>query len=295
MKSKKIQIFLPCLNEEKTLENVIQDFILELPQAEIIVFDNGSEDSSLQIARKNDIRIVEVKNKGKGHVIREMFNIFDGDILIMVDSDDTYDSKDIKALIEPVANNDYDMIISNRMDNFEKNSFKKVNYLGNKLIIILVNWIFNSKLNDIMSGYRVMNKKITRLPVMSKFFQIETELTIKALDLGLNIKNINSFYKKRPSGSFSKLNAFKDGIQVLWIIFEIFKIYKPLTFFGSFSIFLFIFWILRNFIIKSPLLLIDNTGLFILIISLISLITGLILNSMSYFFKELKIINLKNK
>ena len=294
MKSKKIQIFLPCLNEEKTLEKVIQDFILELPQAEIIVFDNGSEDSSLQIARKNNIRIVEVKNKGKGHVIREMFNIFDGDILIMVDSDDTYDSKDIKTLIEPVVNNDYDMIISNRMDHFEKNSFKKVNYLGNKLIIILVNWIFNSKLNDIMSGYRVMNKKITRLPVMSKFFQIETELTIKALDLGLNIKNINSFYKKRPYGSFSKLNAFKDGIQVLWIIFEIFKIYKPLTFFGSFSIFLFIFWILRNFIIKSPLLVIDNTDLFILIISLISLITGLILNSMSYFFKELKIINLKN-
>ena len=129
MKSKKIQIFLPCLNEEKTLEKVIQDFILELPQAEIIVFDNGSEDSSLQIARKNNIRIVEVKNKGKGHVIREMFNIFDGDILIMVDSDDTYDSKDIKTLIEPVLNNDCDMIISNRMDHFEKNSFKKVNYL----------------------------------------------------------------------------------------------------------------------------------------------------------------------
>jgi glycosyltransferase involved in cell wall biosynthesis len=235
-----VAILIPCYNEEMTITKVINDFRKELPNAKIYVYDNNSQDRTKEIAISNGAIVKREYRQGKGNVVRSMFFDIDADYYIMVDGDDTYPAEYVHVLLESLKNDEADMVIGDRLSNGTYESENKRNFhnLGNNLVRVLINKLYNSKINDIMTGYRGFNRFfIKSFPVMSPGFQIETELTIHSLDKRFLIKEIPINYRDRPEGSFSKLNTFKDGYKVLKTIFTLFKDYKPLTFFTIWSLF----------------------------------------------------------
>jgi glycosyltransferase involved in cell wall biosynthesis len=233
-KSPHIVVLIPCLNEIKAIGTVIDDFHRELPEAEIIVFDNGSSDGSPLAAQKCGARVFTEKRRGKGYVIQAMFQRVDADIYVMVDGDDTYPAKCVSALIEPVLNDDADMVIGSRMTSTSHSQFRRINRLGNVFFLTLINLIFKTNLTDILSGYRVMNRRIVKgLPLFEKGFAIEAELTVKSLERGYRLVELPVDLKARGEGSHSKIRIFSDGLRILSTILALFRDYKPLTFFGS--------------------------------------------------------------
>ncbi|MBN2064600.1 MAG: glycosyltransferase [Sedimentisphaerales bacterium] len=237
----KIAVMIPCLNEEKTIGKVIEDFRRELPAAEIYVFDNNSTDRTAQIAIDNGARVISEPRRGKGFVVEKMFGSIDADYYIMVDGDDTYSAAHVHELLAMVSSGHADMAIGARLSEYTDKSFRPLHVLGNNLVKMLINWIGGARLTDILSGYRVFNRKVVeKIPVVSKGFEIETEMTIQMLHFHMKIVEINVPYKERPQGSVSKLNTFSDGFRVLWKLFSLFCGYKPLTFFGIASMVTFI-------------------------------------------------------
>lgn len=238
----KIAVLIPCYNEELTIEKVIKDFKKELPNADIYVYDNNSKDKTFEIA-KNAGAIVRKENRqGKGNVVRTMFREIDADIYVMVDGDDTYPAEFVHKLIEPVKNGEADMVIGDRLSNgtYQKQIKKNFHEFGNNLVRNSINLLFNNKLKDIMTGYRVFNKMFVKnMPVMSPKFELETEMTLFALDKKFRIKEIPIVFRERPEGSESKINTFSDGFKVMKTIIKMFKDHKPLKFFTIiFAIFL---------------------------------------------------------
>ena len=238
----KIAVLIPCYNEELTIEKVIKDFKKELPNADIYVYDNNSKDKTFEIA-KNAGAIVRKENRqGKGNVVRTMFREIDADIYVMVDGDDTYPAEFVHKLIEPVKNGEADMVIGDRLSNgtYQKQIKKNFHEFGNNLVRNSINLLFNNKLKDIMTGYRVFNKMFVKnMPVMSTKFELETEMTLFALDKKFRIKEIPIVFRERPEGSESKINTFSDGFKVMKTIIKMFKDHKPLKFFTIiFAIFL---------------------------------------------------------
>ena len=238
----KIAVLIPCYNEELTIEKVIKDFKKELPNADIYVYDNNSKDKTFEIA-KNAGAIVRKENRqGKGNVVRTMFREIDADIYVMVDGDDTYPAEFVHQLIEPVKNGEADMVIGDRLSNgtYQKQIKKNFHEFGNNLVRNSINLLFNNKLKDIMTGYRVFNKMFVKnMPVMSPKFELETEMTLFALDKKFRIKEIPIVFRERPEGSESKINTFSDGFKVMKTIIKMFKDHKPLKFFTIiFAIFL---------------------------------------------------------
>lgn len=238
----KIAVLIPCYNEELTIEKVIKDFKKELPNADIYVYDNNSKDKTFEIA-KNAGAIVRKENRqGKGNVVRTMFREIDADIYVMVDGDDTYPAEFVHQLIEPVRNGEADMTIGDRLSNgtYQKQIKKNFHEFGNNLVRNSINLLFNNKLKDIMTGYRVFNKMFVKnMPVMSPKFELETEMTLFALDKKFRIKEIPIVFRERPEGSESKINTFSDGFKVMKTIIKMFKDHKPLKFFTIiFAIFL---------------------------------------------------------
>lgn len=238
----KIAVLIPCYNEELTIEKVIKDFRKELPDADIYVYDNNSKDRTYEIA-KNAGAIVRRENRqGKGNVVRTMFRDIDADLYVMVDGDDTYPAEFVHELIKPVRDGEADMAIGDRLSNgtYQKQIKKNFHEFGNNLVRGSINLLFNNKLKDIMTGYRVFSKMFVKnMPVMSPKFELETEMTLFALDKRYRIKEIPIQFRERPDGSESKINTFSDGIKVLKTIIKMFKDHKPLKFFTIiFTIFL---------------------------------------------------------
>ena len=239
----KIAVLIPCYNEELTIEKVIKDFRKELPEADIYVYNNNSKDRTKEIAIKNGAIVVDEYKQGKGNVVRSQFRDIEADIYVMVDGDDTYPAEFVHQLIEPVRNGQADMTIGDRLSNgtYQKENKRPFHEFGNNLVKKAINVLFDTKLKDIMTGYRVFNKRFVKnMPVISPKFEIETEMSLYALDKKYIIKEIPIVYRDRPEGSSSKLNTVGDGIKVVKTIARMFKDYKPFKFFGLIALILFI-------------------------------------------------------
>ena len=242
MKAKnKIAVLIPCYNEAKTIEKVIKDYKKVLPEADIYVYDNNSVDGTDKIAKKAGAIVKYEYKQGKGNVIRSMFRDIEADIYVMVDGDDTYPAEYVHKLIEIVGQGKADMAIGDRLTNgtYAKENKRNFHNFGNNLVKNSINLLFKSKLNDIMTGYRVFNRDFVKnFPVLSAGFEIETEMTFHALDRNYKIVEVPIEYRDRPQGSVSKLNTFSDGFKVLMTIFKMFKNYKPFLVFGFISMLL---------------------------------------------------------
>lgn len=230
----KIAVLIPCYNEELTITKVINDFKNELPEAEIYVFDNNSKDNTASKAEDAGAIVKKEYNQGKGNVVRRMFREIDADIFVIVDGDDTYPAEFVHDLIKPIKENKADMVVGDRLSNgtYKKENKRKFHGFGNNLVKKVINKIFKANLNDIMSGYRAFNRIFVKnIPVLSSGFEIETEMTLHALDKKFIIKEIPIEYRDRPTGSVSKLNTINDGIKVIKTIIKMYKDYKPRQFF----------------------------------------------------------------
>lgn len=239
----KIAILIPCYNEELTIEKVIKDFRKELPDADIYVYDNNSKDKTAEIAVANGAIVKHEYRQGKGNVVRTMFREIDADIYVMVDGDDTYPAEFVHKLIEPIRTGEADMTIGDRLSNgtYQEENKRHFHEFGNNLVKKSINVLFRTKLKDIMTGYRAFNKMFVKnMPVMTPKFEIETEMSLYALDKKYIIKEIPIVYRDRPDGSVSKLNTVSDGIKVVKTIVNMFKNYKPLQFFTLIATILFI-------------------------------------------------------
>ena len=291
-----IAVLIPCYNEELTIGKVIKDFAKYLPNAKVYVFDNNSTDRTAEIAKSLGAIVIKEKRRGKGFVVQSMFSKINAGIYVMVDGDDTYNISDVASSAAMIRDEEADMIIGNRLKTHSGRSFRPFHPFGNRLVRFLINRLFKANLKDIMTGYRIMNNAFVKnINITSSSFEIETEMTIKALKYGYVIKEVDIGYGERPAGSFSKLNTLKDGMMVLKTIFIIFKEYKPLIFFSSASLILLIISLLSGSVVVEEFLAtryIRRVPLAIfasgtMILSLVSFVTGVILDSINRRFDEL--------
>lgn len=234
----RIAVLIPCYNECLTIEKVVSDFKKYLPEADIYVYDNNSTDGTDEIAKNAGAIVRYEKRQGKGNVMRTMFREIDADCYLIVDGDDTYSAENSKQMVNMVLTENVDMVIGDRLSStYFKENKRKFHNFGNRLVRFLINKIFRSNINDIMTGYRAFSRLfIKNFPVISKGFEIETEMTIHALDKNFYVKEIPIIYKDRPEGSSSKLNTFSDGFRVLKTIARLFRDYKPYLFFSLVAI-----------------------------------------------------------
>ena len=291
----KIVVMIPCLNEEITIAQVIHDFQEQLPEAEIIVFDNNSSDRTAEISKNLGATVIHEKREGKGFVVASMFRKITADYYIMVDGDSTYSAAHVKELLIPLCRGDADMTVATRLKEHSTESFRPLHVFGNNLVKSLVNWIFRSDLTDVMSGYRGMTKEVVEsVPILSSGFEVETEFTIRVLDYGYAILEIPLPYRERPEGSVSKLHTFRDGFRVLSEIFRIAKAYKPLTFFGGVGILFGLIGLgaggivvvdyLEDYYVNKVPTAILASGFMLLSFGFIGI--GIILNTLSFRFRE---------
>ena len=288
----KVAVLIPCYNEELTIGKVIDDFKKELPEANIYVYDNNSQDKTGEIAKEHGAIVIKEYRQGKGNVVRTMFRDIDADIYIMIDGDDTYPAEAARKLMEPIIKNEADMVIGDRLSNgtYAKENKRAFHNLGNNLVQGLIGLLFKNEIKDIMTGYRVFNRFFVKtMPVMSEGFQIETEMSIHALDKKFRLKEIPIEYRDRPAGSESKLNTFRDGYRVIKALIGLFKDYKPLLFFGTISIVSLILGLLAGvpvivefaltrFITKVPSAIL---AVGFIVVAVVSLACGLILDTIS--------------
>lgn len=243
----KIAVLIPCYNEESTIEKVVRDFRAQLPDANIYVYDNNSKDNTAAVATLAGAFVKRERRQGKGNVVRSMFRDIQADVYVMVDGDDTYPAEFVHDLLQPVLTGEADMVIGDRLSNgsYTHENKRPLHNFGNWLVKTLINRLFKSSLQDIMTGYRTFSHSFVKnMPVHSAGFEIETEMTLHALDKRFFIEEIPIQYRDRPEGSESKLNTFSDGMRVLKTVFWIFKDYKPLAFFGVCAFILFILGLL---------------------------------------------------
>ena len=236
----KIAVLIPCYNEEKTIGKVVRDAKATLPEAVIYVYDNNSTDRTVEIAKAAGAVVRHEYKQGKGNVIRRMFREIDAQCYLMIDGDDTYPLENAPEMVDKVLTYQADMVVGDRLSStyFTENKRPFHNF-GNSLVRSSINWLFRSDIKDIMTGYRAFNYKFVKtFPVISAGFEIETEMTIHAVNYKMQVENVIVDYRDRPAGSESKLNTYKDGIKVLYKIVQLFKNYKPFGFFGVISLLL---------------------------------------------------------
>ena len=228
-----IAVLIPCYNESKTIAKVVSDFMKALPNADIYVYDNNSNDGTDQIAIQSGAIVRYEYKQGKGNVIRSMFRDIDADCYLMIDGDDTYPADNAQEMCRLILERRADMVIGDRLSAtyFQENK-RPFHNVGNTIVRGLINRLFHSDVSDIMTGYRAFNKAFVKnFPVLSRGFEIETEMTIHALDKNFSIMEVPVQYRDRPSGSVSKLNTFSDGFKVIYTILRLFRDYKPFPFF----------------------------------------------------------------
>jgi len=295
--SPSIAIVVPCYQEALTIGKVVADFRQELPQAKVYVYDNNCTDGTGEIAAKAGAIVRREKRQGKGYVVAAMFDQVKEDILVMVDGDDTYEASHVHKLLEPILRGDADMTVATRLTSHGANSFRPLHVAGNQMVCGIINWMFRSKVSDIFSGYRAFTQESVRqIPVTTRGFDIETELTLQALYRGQVVREMPAPYRARPEGSFSKLNTFSDGFRVLLRLFLIVKTYKPLTFFGGLALVLFGLgliagampvyeFITEHFVHRVPSAILAAS---LVMLAFFSLGLGLILNSMNLRLLEIE-------
>ena len=286
----KIAVLIPCYNESRTIEKVIKDYKNALPEATIYVYDNNSTDGSDEIARNAGAVVRYEHMQGKGNVIRRMFAEIDAECYLMVDGDDTYPADCAREMVEPVILNNTDMVIGDRLSStyFEENKRPFHNF-GNSLVRGSINLLFHSDIRDIMTGYRAFSYGFVKtFPILSKGFEIETEMTIHAIDKNMQMENVIVEYRDRPDGSESKLNTFSDGMKVLGTIVRLYRVYKPLQFFGILSFLMilvavgyfipiFTYFLRTHTVPNLPTLVVCG---FLVMAAIQSFFSGMILNSL---------------
>ena len=246
MEKKKIAVLIPCYNESQTISKVVKDYKKALPEADIYVYDNNSSDNTDKIAKKAGAIVKYEYRQGKGNVIRSMFRDLDYDCYLMIDGDDTYPSENAKEMCDLVLNGKADMVIGDRLSStYFKENKRLFHGMGNVVVRWFINTIFKNNIKDIMTGYRAFSYDFVKgFPILSKGFEIETEMTIHAVDKNFKVVEIPVQYRDRPEGSVSKLNTISDGIKVLKTIGRLFEEYRPALFFNIMaSIFLILFLI----------------------------------------------------
>lgn len=287
----KCAVLIPCYNEEKTIEKVIHDWKRELPEAVIYVYNNNSKDRTEEIARRAGAVVRREYAQGKGNVIRRMFREIDAQCYIMVDGDDTYPAEYGRQMVNEVLEHQVDMVVGDRLSStyFMENKRLFHNF-GNTMVRSTINRLFKSDICDIMTGYRAFSYPFVKtFPVLSKGFEIETEMTLHAVDKNMHVSNVVIEYRDRPEGSESKLNTYSDGLKVLATIGRLFRNYKPMNFFGLLSailvliaaaLFIPVFWtfLQTGKVPNFPTLIVSG---FVAMAALQSLFSGLILSTMA--------------
>lgn len=288
----KIAVLIPCYNESKTIEKVVTDWKKEIPEAVIYVYDNNSSDGTAEIAKKAGAVVRYERQQGKGNVVRRMFQEIDAECYIMIDGDDTYPAEHGRDMVMEVLENNADMVVGDRLSStyFEENKRPFHNF-GNTLVRASINYMFKNNVRDIMTGYRAFSYRFVKsFPVVSAGFEIETEMTIHAIDKNMFIKNNIITYRDRPEGSESKLNTVSDGLKVLNTILHLFIDYRPMQFFGMISALL----IIIAAVFFAPIVMeFVNTGLvpkfptlivcgFSVIAAILSFFSGLILATIKH-------------
>ena len=304
----KIAVLIPCYNEEKTVEKVVLDAKKALPEAVIYVYDNNSSDRTVELAKKAGAVVRHEYMQGKGNVIRRMFREIDAECYIMVDGDDTYPMEYAPEMVEKVLSHNADMVVGDRLSTtyFIENK-RPFHNLGNSLVRKSINTLFSCDIKDIMTGYRAFSYSFVKtFPVMSKGFEIETEMTIHAVNNNMQVENVLVDYRDRPEGSVSKLNTYSDGLKVLFTIARLFREYKPFRFFAllafvlmavaaGFFIPVLLEWFNTGLVAKFPTLIVCG---FVGLAAVQSFFAGLILNNISQRDRkdfEMELIHIKHE
>ncbi|MBS6952640.1 MAG: glycosyltransferase [Enterocloster asparagiformis] len=286
----KIAVLIPCYNESQTIGKVVNDWKKQLPEAAIYVYDNNSTDGTDTVARNAGAIVRYEHQQGKGNVVRRMFREIDACCYIMVDGDDTYPADTCKAMVDKVLVEQADMVIGDRLSStyFTENK-RPFHNMGNTVVRFCINHLFKSHISDIMTGYRAFSYQFVKsFPVLSKGFEIETEMSVHAVDKNMHIEHVIIEYRDRPTGSESKLNTFSDGMRVLKTIFNLYRDYKPVRFFGAAALALFLLsacffvpilieYIRTGLVPHFPTLIVCG---FCTIAALLSLFSGLILQTL---------------
>jgi glycosyltransferase involved in cell wall biosynthesis len=294
-----IAVMIPCLNEEITIAKVVRDFRAALPEADIHVFDNDSSDRTRDEALAAGATVHFVAQRGKGNVVRAMFRSVDADVAVMVDGDDSYPASQVRELLSPVLDGRAEMAIGTRLQGHDAGAFRPLHMFGNKLVLVASNVAFGTRSTDMLSGYRAFSRQFMKsMPVLSRGFEIETELTLHAADHALSTVEVPIRYGTRPEGSSSKLNTLRDGYRVLRTILVLFKDWRPLAFFGCIAAFaafvslLLGIGVVREFLQYERVVGVARAVACVtaLLIALLSLTTGLVLDTVNRRTRELHLL-----
>ena len=293
-----VAVLLPCYNEEHAIAKVVGDFRAALPEATIYVYDNNSTDRTADAAREAGAVVRRESHQGKGYVVRRMFNDIEADIYLLVDGDATYDAASAPAMVAKLADERLDMVVANRIDR-EEAAYRRGHRAGNRLLTGFVAHMFGRAFSDILSGYRVFSRRFVKsFPILSGGFEIETELTVHALELDLPVGEVATPYYSRPQGSASKLSTWSDGFRILSTVFKLYRAERPLSLFGGLGIALaimsiglaipiFITYVQEGLVPRLPTAVL-STGLMVL--AFLSLACGLILDTVTRGRRELKLL-----
>ena len=229
----RVTVAVPCYNEAPTIAKVVADFRAQLPEAEILVCDNDSDDGSAEKAGQAGARVIREKRRGKGYVMQTLLEAVESDVCVIVDGDDTYFAEDVHRLLAPVLADQADLVVGDRLTNASTEALNEMHRFGNRAILGIINLVFRTRFEDVLSGYRVMNRNFLRtVPLITGGFETETELTLQALEKGMVIRELPIRYRARPAGSLSKLSPFADGYRILITMAVLLRNHRPLYFFS---------------------------------------------------------------
>jgi glycosyltransferase involved in cell wall biosynthesis len=294
----RVAVLVPCFNEEAAVTAVVTDFRKALPAAEIYVYDNNSSDRTAAVAREAGAQVRSERRQGKGHVVRRMFADVDADIYVLVDGDATYDAPSAPRMVERLVNDHLDMVVGLRIDQAEA-AYRRGHRTGNRMLTGFLSSVFGQAFKDILSGYRVFSRRFVKsFPVLSDGFEIETELTVHALELAMPVAELETPYYARPEGSVSKLNTWRDGFRILGTILKLYRSEKPLRFFVVIGIFLalvsiglavpvIITYLEEGIVPRLPTAVL-STGL--MIVAVLSVSSGLVLDTVTRGRREMKLL-----
>jgi glycosyltransferase involved in cell wall biosynthesis len=296
--SPRIAVLVPCYNEEAAVAAVVKGFRQALPAAQIHVYDNNSRDRTAEVAREAGAEVRSERRQGKGHVVRRMFADIDADVYVLVDGDATYDAPSAPRMIEKLLAEHLDMVVGLRIDQ-EQAAYRRGHRTGNYMLTSFLSSVFGQAFKDILSGYRVFSRRFVKsFPVLSDGFEIETELTVHALELAMPVAEVETPYYARPEGSFSKLNTWGDGFRILRTILKLYRTEKPLRFFTAIGAFL----ALVSIGLAIPILVVYlETGLVprlptavlstgLMIVAVLSVSSGLVLDTVTRGRREMKLL-----
>jgi len=291
----RVAVIIPCLDEALTIGSVVSDFRSVLPEAAIVVVDNGSADDTARVAAAHGAEVLQERRRGKGFAVRWAFRLVEADVYLLVDGDGTYPAAEARRLIQPILDDEADVVIGGRLDPASRGEFRPLNRLGNWLFLATVNAIFGARITDLLTGYRAMSRDfVKRAPVLATGFELETELTILALEREFRTIEVPVTLTSRRAGSHSKIHVFGDGFRILNAIFSLLRDYRPLTFFGSLGLLsivagllpgIFVTWeYTRTHEVRVPSAVLA-TGLEL--VGLMLIIAGVILTTLSRRFREI--------